>query len=260
MPAIEPVGADCPVQQSISDQQLREPALVIRIFRSVVREHASLIDDVIANRNVGTRWRELAFLMTASAAMYGSVLGWWHGPRLAAYVAVKLPLVLIVTSMITMLFAWIAARAVGLSLRFAQVGALTFLGLATASVLMASVTPVAWLFTATALPPPSPAARTAHNALYLTHTLLIGLSGLAGTRHLWQALRATRASRAAVLTTYVTWLAAYALVGGEVAWMLRPFVGSVSPEFPVVFLREDALVGNVYEFMFSDIFPYLSSK
>ena len=233
---------------------------MIQIFHRVVREHASLIDDLVADRAVGARWRELALLMVVASALYGSVLGWWHGPTLTAYVAVKLPLVLIVTSSFTMLFAWIAARAMGLSLRFAQVGALTFLGLATASVLLASVTPVAWLFTATALPPPSPAARTAHNALYLTHTLLIGISGLAGTRHLWRALRATRAPLPAVLTTYVTWLLAYALVGGEVAWMLRPFVGSVSPDFPVVFLREDALQGNVYEFMLSDIFPYLSSR
>jgi hypothetical protein len=233
---------------------------VTRIFSRVVHDHASLIDDVIADRAVRARWCELALLMVVSAALYGTVLGWWHGPRLASYVAVKLPLVLLLTSTFTMLFAWVAARAVGLTLRFAQVGALTFLGLATASVLLASVTPIAWLFTATAVPPPSPAARTAHNVLYLTHTVLVGMAGLAGTRNLWRALRATRAPLPAVLTTYVTWLLAYALVGGEVAWMLRPFVGSVSPDFPVVFLRDDALRGNVYEFMFSDIFPYLNSR
>ncbi|HTU99623.1 MAG TPA: hypothetical protein VMF13_03730 [Luteitalea sp.] len=231
-----------------------------RIFHRVVREQASLIDDLIADQSVGDRWRELAALMIVSAAIYGTVLGWWHGPRLASYVAVKLPLVLLLTSAFTMLFAWVAARAVGLTLRFAQVGALTFLGLATASVLLAALTPIAWLFTATAVPPPTPAARTAHNVLYLTHTVLVGMAGLAGTRNLWRALRATQASLPAVLSTYIMWLLAYALVGGEVAWVLRPFVGSVSPDFPVVFLRDDALRGNVYEFMLSDIFPYLNSR
>jgi hypothetical protein len=52
----------------------------------------------------------------------------------------------------------------------------------------------------------------------------------------------------------------YALVGGEVAWALRPFVGSVSPRYPIVFLRQDALEGNVYEFIGSDIVPYLWSR
>ena len=49
----------------------------------------------------------------------------------------------------------------------------------------------------------------------------------------------------------------FALVGGEVAWALRPFVGSVYK--PVVFLRADALDGNVYEFIFTEILPHLLS-
>jgi len=49
-------------------------------------------------------------------------------------------------------------------------------------------------------------------------------------------------------------------VGGEMAWALRPFVGSVSLEHPLVFLREDALTGNVYEFIGTDIAPYLWSR
>jgi hypothetical protein len=40
-----------------------------------------------------------------------------------------------------------------------------------------------------------------------------------------------------------------------VAWALRPFVGSVY--YPIVFLRHDALQGNVYEFIITGIFPFL---
>ena len=40
---------------------------------------------------------------------------------------------------------------------------------------------------------------------------------------------------------YLAWVLIYAAVGGEVAWGLRPFVGSVYQ--PVVFLRSDALAG-----------------
>jgi hypothetical protein len=56
----------------------------------------------------------------------------------------------------------------------------------------------------------------------------------------------------------VAWTLAYAFVGGEIAWVLRPFVGSVY--LPVVFLREDALHGNVYEFIFTDILPHFWSS
>jgi len=34
----------------------------------------------------------------------------------------------------------------------------------------------------------------------------------------------------------------------------------VSPRYPVVFLREDALEGNVYEFIGRDIVPHLWSR
>jgi len=47
-------------------------------------------------------------------------------------------------------------------------------------------------------------------------------------------------------------------VGGEVAWSLRPFVGSVYE--PTTFLRRDALDGNVYEFVITDIVPYLLQR
>ena len=49
-----------------------------------------------------------------------------------------------------------------------------------------------------------------------------------------------------------------AVVGGEVAWALRPFVGSVY--LTVAFVREDALDGNVYEFIWTDIRPHLVGR
>jgi hypothetical protein len=54
---------------------------------------------------------------------------------------------------------------------------------------------------------------------------------------------------------HAAWVVAFAFVGGEVAWILRPFIGSVY--LPVVFLRPDALHGNVYEFILTDIVPHL---
>jgi hypothetical protein len=231
-------------------------AALAQTLTTVVHDQDVLTVDLASGRRVARRWAELAVLMSACAAVYGAVLGAWHGPTLAWYVAVKLPLVLLLTSSFTMCFNWIACVSFGLRLRFAQVGALTFLGLATASVLLASLSPVAALFTFCA-PAPTTAARTAHNLLYLMHTGIIAACGLRGHAALWSALRATRAPMRTLRLVYATWLIAYALVGGEVAWALRPFVGSVSDKFPIVFLRPDALDGNVYEFIVTDILPHL---
>ena len=216
------------------------------------------LDDLLADAVVGRRLARhgwgLAARMAACAALYGAVFGGWHGPRLAGYVALKFPLVLLLTSALTLLFSWLAARLLGLPLRCGQVAVLTFLGLAVASLLLASLSPVAWLFIHCA-PAPAPEARTAHNLLYLMHTLFVGGCGLAGTAALWKAMRQLPAPRRTLRTVWIVWVLTYAVVGGEIAWVLRPFVGSVY--VPIVFLRRDALDGNVYEFVFTDILPHL---
>jgi len=217
----------------------------------------ALLADVAAGRGLARHGWALSVRMVICAGLYGAVFGGWHGPRLAAYVALKFPLVLLLTSALTMLFSWMAARLLGLPLRFGQVGVLTFLGLTVASLLLASLAPVAWFFIHCA-PAPSPEARTAHNVLYLMHTLFVGGCGLAGTVALWRAMRQLPAPRRTVRAVYVLWVLVYAVVGGEVAWVLRPFVGSVYA--PVDFLRRDALDGNVYEFVITDIVPHLADR
>lgn len=223
---------------------------------SLLRRREALLSDVIEGRRLGRHWLRLSLGMTLGAACYGAVLGLWHGPRLALYVAIKLPLVMLLTAALTLLLSYVLAQLLGVPLRFGQVAVLIFLGLCSAGALLASLAPVAWLFTVSA-PAPDPASRTAHNLLYLMHTGFVAGSGLAGSLALRQALRATGRSPAAVRRVYLSWLLAYAFVGGEVAWALRPFVGSVY--HPVVFLRRNALQGNVYEFIATDIVPHLLS-
>lgn len=224
------------------------------LAQNLLRGAEDLLSEVTAGRALLRSWLGLCLVMIVSSAAYGAVLGSWQGPRLALYVAVKLPLVLLLTSALTVPFSWTGAAVLGLPLRLGQVAVLTFLALATGSLLLASLTPVAALFTLCA-PVPTPAARTAHNLLYLLHTAFVGGSGLAGTAVLWRGMKALGKPARTVRAVYLIWIAAFALVGGEVAWVLRPFVGSVYKQ--VVFLREDALDGNVYEFVFTDILPHL---
>jgi hypothetical protein len=229
------------------------------MLTSLLHRRGHLLTHILGRQPLGRTLAELTVLMAISAAGYGAVLGIWHGTRLAAYDAVKLPLVLVLTSSFTVLFSWMAALALSLQLRFAQVAVLTFLALATAGVALLSLAPIAWFFTLCA-PAPSAATRATHNALYLMHTIFVATCGMAGTGVLWQGLGRLGQPRSIVRRVYLVWVLGYALVGGEVAWALRPFVGSVSPQYPVVFLREDALKGNVYEFIGSDIIPYLWSR
>ncbi len=224
------------------------------IFHLLRQGGEPLLDEILAGRGLKVIAGRLALGMTLGAALYGAVFGSWHGPRLAFYVAVKFPLVLFLTTALTLLFSWIAARFLGLPLRLAQAAVLTLLALTVASLVLAALAPVAGLFVWCS-PRPTPDARTAHNVLYLMHTFLVGTAGFAGTRALRRALSRLDVPKGTVRAAYAIWIFAFALVGGEVAWALRPFVGSVYA--PVSFLRERPLDGNVYEFIVTDVLPHL---
>jgi hypothetical protein len=219
------------------------------------RGRHALLDDLLLDREIPGR---LAMLVTSTivfGSIYGAVLGSWHGPRLATYAAIKIPLLMLSTAAVTALFNWIVAALLGLPLRLRQTFALTLVPLAVAAIVVASLAPVAWFFT-NALPGPSPTQRTLHNLLYLVHTLLLAGGGVAGTAVLRRALvTVCGGDTARAARIRMAWIVVYAFVGGEISWILRPFVGSVY--LPVVFLRSDALHGNVYEFILTDILPHL---
>lgn len=197
--------------------------------------------------------RDLA-LLVAGAALYGAVLGSWSGARLALYAALKLPLVLLATCALTLLVNGLVAALLGERELAVRVARLTLGAMTVTALLLASLAPVSAFFHL-ALPRPSPEARATHNALYLMHTAFVAVCGLAGALHLRGALRRACRRPAAARRLFVAWVLTLALVGGEVAWALRPFVGSVYE--PVAFLRADALDGNVYEFICTDVLPFL---
>ncbi|MCH9649376.1 MAG: hypothetical protein K0U98_14135 [Deltaproteobacteria bacterium] len=203
-------------------------------------------------------WLETLGVLILGGSLYGAAIGLWHGPKLAVYVAVKLPLLLVLTATLTLALNWMAALLFGLRLEIREVAALAFSALSVAAVVLASLTPIALFFTYT-VPIPSVAARTTHNLLYLMHTAFVAASGLVGTAALRGTLRRILRRRGAdpsrAFKIYALWVTSFAVVGGEVAWALRPFVGSIY--HPVVFFRTNALDGNVYEFILQEILPFL---
>ncbi|MGZ8796399.1 MAG: hypothetical protein ACXW2F_03560 [Thermoanaerobaculia bacterium] len=201
--------------------------------------------------------RRMALMLAtivACGAFYGAVLGSWHGPKLSLYVAAKIPMLLISTAVVTALFNYIVSALLGLHLWFRQVFAMTLLPLAIAAIAAASVAPAAWIFSAS-LPAPSPSQQTLHNLMYLIQVSIIGMAGYVGTSSLGGSLREITGRPSMARKIRFSWIVAYAFVGGEMAWILRPFVGSVY--LPVEFIRDDALRGNVYEFIVTDIVPHL---
>ena len=91
-------------------------------------------------------------------------------------------------------------------------------------------------------------ATSAHSLLLVSQTVAIAFAGGSANLRLLQLLRALAGSREVAWRVLVAWLGANLLLGSQLAWILRPFVGS--PALPVEFLRKDAFVGSFYESLF----------
>ena len=82
-----------------------------------------------------------------------------------------------------------------------------------------------------------------HKGALSDHDDHVGLAALVGHVDLRRRTRALRQTLVTIRTATRMWTLLYALVGIQLAWLLRPFVGN--PGLPTTFFREDTW-GNAY--------------
>ena len=189
--------------------------------------------------------------------MYGAVLAVWRSPLMAAYVAVKLPVVFVGATLIVSLFCWMAALATGAGLRYREVLEAVFFAMSVAGAILLAAAPVVLFFVFSAAPDSGTreTMRLAHAAMMLAHIVVMGSAGTVGVSLLYRSLKRRVPEDCRLVLMMGLWLAAFAVVGCQLGWIMRPLVGS--PNISVEFLRSDALESNFLESLFTQIIPHL---
>lgn len=178
-------------------------------------------------------------------AAYGFTVGYWRSPVMGAYVAVKLPLLILLTLGCNGLLNGLLGILLGTGLGFRQSWLALLTSFSLAALILGSLSPITWLMAWNAPPPDSPGAGQAHAAYLVTHTFLIGFAGVTANLHLHRLLLANAPNRAAATATLLAWLGGNCFLGAQFSWILRPFFGS--PSLEVAFLRPDPMRGNFYQ-------------
>ena len=205
-------------------------------------------------------WRDLlslALFVVLACGLYGAVLAGWRSPRLSAYVAIKLPVLFLGTTAIVAVFNWMIASILGSGLSFR---ATVFVVLASMTIgcwILLSLVPVAlfFLISGTSYAGAHDELRYSHNLILITHIVILGIAGVAGNASLLKGLQRVVSERCPSRVLFAGWLIAFAFVGCQLSWILRPSVGS--PFYPVAFMRPDCLDRNFYEFVFTEVLPFL---
>jgi len=186
-----------------------------------------------------------ALVILLGSGVYGGTVGLWRAPLQSLYTAIKFPLLIFLTCAGNALLNGMLAQLLGSGLSFRQTSLTILLSFAITAAILGALSPVS-LFVLYNTPPLSAnTTLVGHSLTLLTHVFFIACAGVIANRRLFRLLTKASGDRRTARTVLLSWLGGNFLLGSQLAWILRPFIGS--PGLAVEFLRADPLRGNFYE-------------
>jgi len=207
------------------------------------------------NRLDSTKMLRNVAVIAVGAGLYGAAMGWWRAPEQALFVAVKFPLIILLTTLGNALLNAMLAPLLGLNLTVRQSLHAVLMSFTISAAILGAFAPLIafMLWNAPPLTEPSLSARTTYSCIQLAHVTIIAFAGVAGNARLFQLLqRLAGGDRGAAQRVLFAWLAGNLFLGSQLSWILRPFLGS--PHLPVQFFRTDAMAGGFFESVFASLF------
>jgi len=174
-------------------------------------------------------------VMGATNLLQGSSMLMWAKLSMLIVTAVKVPVLFLFTLAIVLPPIYVSNAFVGARFSFRQMLASLLASVAVTTTILASMATVAFFFAVTS---------RSYDFIKLLHVLFYIYAGLAGLSYLVRQMKLMLAGRGGFSRRlFILWLALYMFVGTQLAWVLRPFVGSPGMQFQVFRPR----VGNFYE-------------
>jgi len=210
----------------------------LKLLDELLRRRETFFEEIFNGQRVWVRIRWFLVALVLLAGFYGGTMGAMgftaelqRGVLQALTSAIKVPALFLLSLGICLPVLYIVLVLMGARLSFGQTLALILLALALNSVLLASCAPIVLFFTVTG---------SDYHFIKLLHVAVFGFSGFWAMKALWQGLSAMCEKsdlypRRAVSILKV-WILVFGFVGTQMAWSLRPFVGS--PGLRYTLLRE----------------------
>lgn len=191
-------------------------------------------------------------LIILGAGCFGAAMGWWRAPEQGLFVAIKFPLILLLTALGNVLLNAMLAPLLGLNISLRQSLLAILMSFAITAAILGAFSPLLGFLVWNAPPmTPDVKATTTYGFIKLANVIVIAFAGIAGNVRLFQLLHQLANRRAVARRVFVAWLAVNLFFGSQLTWIARPFIGA--PGLKVAFLRENALKGNFYENIWTTI-------
>ena len=186
-------------------------------------------------------------IIAIGAGAFGAAMGSWRAPEQAIWSAIKLPLILLATASGNTMINGMFAPLLGINLRLRESFAAVLISFALAAAILGAFSPL-MLFLVWNLPDPSTGAAQAtvgHGAMLLTLVGVIAFAGVTANVRLLGLLRRLGGGISPALKLLMAWLTVNLLLGSQLSWICRPFIGRADQ--PIRVLDPQALNGNFFE-------------
>jgi hypothetical protein len=191
--------------------------------------------------------------IVAGAGTYGAVMGSWSSPLQALYAGIKLPLVILLTTLGNGMLNGMLAPLLGLNATFRQSLLVVLMTFAVAAMILGALSPVA-LFVVWNTPALTAATHEwspEYGFLQLTLAVFVAYAGIVGNMRLLPMLSQWTASLGVARRVLFAWLAGNLFLGSQICWVLRPFVWD--PDGPPQFIGRQYLHGSFFETVFEAV-------
>jgi hypothetical protein len=214
------------------------PAGILAYVDGILRHREDYFGRIFDSEEVGKQIGRLLGIIIVLSGFHGLIMGTSSGLLQMLPSGVKVPILYILTLVVCYPVLYVVNVIMGSRLSFMQTLALILLAMALNAILLASCSSIVLFFTITG---------AQYHFLKLLHVVIFAFSGMWGMFALWRGLQAmcetsTLYPKQAIRILQI-WILIFALVGMQMAWSLRPFVGSPALEFELLRSHQQ---GNFY--------------
>ena len=188
--------------------------------------------------------------VVVGAGSYGAVMGCWRSPLQALYTGIKLPLVILLTTLSNGLLNGMLAPLLGLNTTFRQSFVIVLMSFAIASVVLGALSPVA-LFLVWNTPPLTAVTASSsqeYGFMQLTLAVFVAVAGTIGNVRLVPLLCEWTGNARIARNVLFAWLAVNLFLGSQICWVLRPFIWGQTDQ--VTFIGRNCFQGSFFETVF----------
>lgn len=225
------------------------PALNVNVLDLFLRSDAAGLREWVMRRRSRLIWLCVAAIVVGSG-LYGAVMGCWRDLWQAPYTGIKLPLVIVLTTLGNGLLNGMLAPLLGLNLGFRQSLVHVPSSFGIASVILGALSPVA-SFVVWNTPPLTPGTWVSspeYGVLQLTLPVFVAFAGILGNVRLLPLLCQWTKQAAVARRVLFAWLAGNLFLGSQICWVLRPYISD--PAGPVELVGRQYFHGSFFETVF----------